>query len=192
MGGERREWERCEGAGRIPRWAVPGGCARAGGPLLAEFFATWCGCYRRFAPTLEALAREYAGRVPVVQVNANQSLAVPVPEWAPVDACTLPTAQQPLREAEFNELFAGSLRGIQRREPRWLRLYLNPGAEGSARDLVARESSCCSFFDFRFTDEKVQLVLDVRVPRERVSVLDGLARQAQDARERAMSAIRER
>jgi hypothetical protein len=50
---------------------------------------------------------------------------------------------------------------------------------------VARETSCCSFFDFQFTTEEEQLVLDVRVPRERVSVLDGIARQARAAHERA-------
>jgi hypothetical protein len=50
--------------------------------------------------------------------------------WRRVDACTLPTAEQPLREAEFNELFAGALRGMQRREPGCLRLYLDQGQRG--------------------------------------------------------------
>jgi hypothetical protein len=127
--------------------------------------------------------------VPVV-VDEQQPTrrAAPVPEWAPVDACALPTAEQPLREAEFVELFRTALRGMQRREPGRLRLFLAAEAEGSARDLVARESSCCSFFDFRFGGGDGQLVLDVRVPRERVSVLDGLARQAWAAQEGAGSA----
>ena len=194
------------------------------GPVLVEFFATWCGSCRRFAPTLEALAREYAGRVRVVQVDAEENpelvgrygvtstptlvlfaggeprgtlvgdrpaaavralLDPAVPQWAPGEACTLPTAEQPLREAEFDELFATSVREVQRPEPGRLRLHLAAGAQERARDLVARESSCCSFFDFRFSGEEGQLVLDVRVPPQRVPVLDGMARQAEAARARA-------
>jgi hypothetical protein len=34
--------------------------------------------------------------------------------WAPVDACTLPTADQPLRVAEWDDLFATSLRAVER------------------------------------------------------------------------------
>ena len=34
--------------------------------------------------------------------------------WAPVDACTLPTAEQPLRVAEWDGLFAESLRAVER------------------------------------------------------------------------------
>jgi thioredoxin len=203
----------------------------AGGPVLVEFFATWCGSCRRFAPTLEKLAGEYAGRVPVVKVNADENPALvrrygvsstptlvlfsgrePVgtlvgaqPEdavrelldtvtdnqpaarpvhvsvaWAPVDACTLPTAQQPLREAEFDALFATALRSVERPEPQWLRLTLDgdADAEAAVRDLTARESSCCSFFDFQLTAADGALTLDVRVPEARVEVLDGLARQA--------------
>lgn len=205
----------------------------AGGPVLVEFFATWCGSCRRFAPTLEKLAAEYVGRVPVVQVDADENpqlggrygvsstptlvlfsageqvgtlvgaqpeeavrdLLAPVLQdgpaagsiplaWAPVDACTLPTAEQPLREAEFNALFASALRGVERPEPTRLRLSLDagPGVEARARDLIARESSCCSFFEFQLTPGEDRLVLDVGVPPTRVDVLDGMARQADAAR----------
>ncbi len=34
-------------------------------------------------------------------------------EWVPVESCTLPSAEQPLRVAEFDELFAASLRDAQ-------------------------------------------------------------------------------
>jgi hypothetical protein len=109
----------------------------------------------------------------------------PVPAaWVPVDACTLSTAGQPLRVAEFEALFATALRGIERREPGWLRLYLDGNTEvkSSTRELTARESSSCSFFDFQLTATDNALVLDVRVPDERIEVLDGLARQADAAR----------
>lgn len=128
----------------------------------------------RFAPTVETGAAEYAGRTP---------------QWAPGDACTLPTAQQPLREAEFAALFATALRGVERPSPTWLRLELDPRVEVEAwtRDLLLRESACCSFFDFRLTPADGDLTLEVRVPAARVGVLDGLARQAGTARSAAQT-----
>jgi hypothetical protein len=96
--------------------------------------------------------------------------------WAPVEACTLPTEEQPLREAEFDALFATALRKVERPEPERLRLTFDGNAE--VEELIARESSCCSFFGFQLTATEDGLVLDVRVPAARVAVLDGLARRA--------------
>jgi hypothetical protein len=94
------------------------------------------------------------------------------------EACTLPTAQRPLRLAEFEELFATALRAQERLSPTWLRWRLDPAAEPFARDLTARESECCSFFTFRFTSAGGALHLDVRVPQAQVAVLDALAGRA--------------
>jgi hypothetical protein len=102
----------------------------------------------------------------------------PDDDWAAVDACTLPTAERPLRVAEFDTLFATALRGMERREPGWLRFDLDRSAEVQARELAARESSCCSFFDFRFEATGGGLALDVRVPEARIDVLDGIERRA--------------
>jgi hypothetical protein len=110
----------------------------------------------------------------------------PVPAvWTSADACTLPTAEQPLRVAEFGALFATALRTLERPAPTWLRLNLVAGAgvEASTRDLTARESSCCSFFDFQLTATGGALTLDVRVPEVRIDVLDGIARVAEAAAE---------
>ena len=38
-------------------------------PVLVDFFATWCGPCKAFAPTLEAVAQAYEGRVDVVKVD---------------------------------------------------------------------------------------------------------------------------
>ncbi len=56
------------------------------------------------------------------------------------DACTLPTAAQPLRQAEFEALCSTALRCQERLSPLYLRLTL-AGGEGLAeavRDLAAR------------------------------------------------------
>ena len=98
------------------------------------------------------------------------------------DTCTLPTADRPTRLAEFDGLFA-LLRGLRREERGWLRLRLDDadGVEARARDLTARESACCSFFDFDVHRETGEVVVDVRVPESRVAVLDGLTARAEAA-----------
>ncbi len=102
--------------------------------------------------------------------------------WVPLKACALPTAEQPLRAAEFDELFATALSGMDRVAPTRLRLLLGGATavmEAGLRDLVARETECCSFF--AFTIERVdgdRLHLDVEVPAERIDVLDAIAARA--------------
>jgi hypothetical protein len=99
--------------------------------------------------------------------------------WVP-DACTLPTVEQPLRQAEFDGLFARALSGLERKDPLWLRLELDGSAqvEEVTRDLVARESGCCSFFDFALAREGDRLVVDVQVPASQQVVLDALEARA--------------
>ncbi|MFF1868795.1 hypothetical protein [Kitasatospora herbaricolor] len=96
--------------------------------------------------------------------------------WVPT-SCTLPTEQQPLRVAEWDELFADRLITSARTDRLRLRLVLAGGAgvEETVRDLAARESGCCSFFTFIVTpanDDHVQLDVEVDPPRE--MVLDAL------------------
>src|SRR5689334_3871588 len=93
--------------------------------------------------------------------------------WVP-DACTLPTAERPLRVAEFDELFGTSLRSRNRISPTRLQLVLDPTAEQSARDLCARESECCSFFTFTFGADGRGVLLDVEVPLTQAAVLDAV------------------
>ncbi|WP_436533052.1 hypothetical protein [Actinoplanes sp. HUAS TT8] len=97
--------------------------------------------------------------------------------WVP-EACTLPTVDRPLRLAEFDDLFATAVRGQQRLSATTLRWDLDLAAEATARDLTARESSCCSFFSFVFHPADGTLRLEVEVPAAHVAVLDALAERA--------------
>ena len=99
--------------------------------------------------------------------------------WVP-QACTLPTVEQPLRLAEFNDLFASAVRGVERVDPLRVRLDLRPEPAVAARvaDLVVRESACCSFFTFTLSATGGQLTLDIAVPAGHSGVLDALAAHA--------------
>jgi hypothetical protein len=111
--------------------------------------------------------------------------------WVP-EACTLPTAERPLRLAEFDDLFATALRGQQRLSPTRLRWRLDPAAEPTARGLTARETECCSFFTFTFAPADCAVQIDVEVPGAHVDVLDALAERAAAERAAAERAAAER
>jgi hypothetical protein len=131
---------------------------------------------------LPAELREQLPEAMAAFVTADlESLAVQAGDGssAPRD-CTLPTAERPLRAAEFADLFAGSVVAVDRPEPARLRLELRPDPvlAGRAAELAAAETQCCSFFTFGLTVGNESLVLDVSVPESQVSVLDGLAARA--------------
>jgi hypothetical protein len=96
------------------------------------------------------------------------------------DACTLPTVERPLREAEFDEVFASAVRRVERPSPVMLRLTLEHDAEVAARvaDLAVRETACCAFFTFGLTAAAGSLQLDVTVEPGQVPVLDALTARA--------------
>jgi len=41
--------------------------------VMVDFWAPWCGPCKMIAPTVDALADEYAGRVKVVKVNTDEN-----------------------------------------------------------------------------------------------------------------------
>jgi hypothetical protein len=95
-------------------------------------------------------------------------------------ACTLPTAQQPLRLAEFDALFTTAVREVTTLSPTRARMRLSgpPELEATVRDLAARETQCCSFFAFNVFAEGGALVLDIEVPAAHADVLAALAGRA--------------
>lgn len=102
-------------------------------------------------------------------------MAVPQ-DWAP-EACTLPTADRPLRIAEFDDLFTFVVRA-ERRAATLLDLVLRRIVEDVARDLARRESQCCEFFTFHFEAAGDDVVMHIGVPPRHVDVLDALEARA--------------
>ena len=96
------------------------------------------------------------------------------------DACTLPTAEQPLRLAEFDGLLSAAGGTAERIGRDQLRVDLPPTPEVAAEtaSLIVRETECCSFFIFTLTATAGALHLDVTVPTSHTSVLDALTQRA--------------
>src|SRR6185437_5558384 len=89
---------------------------------------TWPGARRPAGPRPPGRLA-YSRKVEISEID-------PGPSWAP-QACTLPTARRPLRAAEFARLLA-SVQHIERRQPTWLHLDLDPSPRtaGQAAELA--------------------------------------------------------
>lgn len=113
--------------------------------------------------------------------------------WSPIAACTLPTVEQPLRAAEFDDLFVDTLTEIDQEVDTRVRLSLvgAPGLVERVRELVERESRCCSFFEFTIHEfdsgvdrnRQVGVHLGIAVPPSHAGVLAAMVRGARAIRE---------
>ncbi|MEU4064165.1 hypothetical protein AB0F25_17360 [Streptomyces wedmorensis] len=100
-------------------------------------------------------------------------------DWVPA-SCTLPTVEQPLRVAEFDALFAERLLDASRPDRLRLEMVISDGegAEATVRELVGRESDCCSFFTFTVDSGPERIRLGVEVDAAHEAVLDALQERA--------------
>lgn len=106
------------------------------------------------------------------------------PSWVPGEACTLPSAEQPLRVAEFDEVFRAALTGVCWEGPTRVRLTLTGPSwlAGRVQDLADRETACCSFFAFTMTPAPGGVLLEVTVPEAHIAVLSALVARAEVTR----------
>lgn len=101
--------------------------------------------------------------------------------WVPA-TCTLPTEDQPLRVADFDDLFARSVTAVHRVNETTLHLLFESAAEDRVKDLTRREAECCSFFGFTVGPAtKAGTPLRITVPPPHVAVLDALTDRARSA-----------
>ena len=80
-----------------------------------------------------------------------------------IDLCTLPTAEQPLRLAEWDDLFTNAVVSTEVIEPQRAKVTLRAQHDLAARtaDLAVRETECCSFFTFTLTATGGRLDLEI-------------------------------
>jgi hypothetical protein len=95
----------------------------------------------------------------------------PLDDWCAPDVCTLPLSAQPLRVADWDALFAGSVR-VVRRMPGGVEFVLDAGSASAASvaDLADRESQCCAFLEFALSVRNGSLKLAVTADADHADV----------------------
>jgi hypothetical protein len=111
----------------------------------------------------------------VLKVHGRGCL-IPIKDYPMTDlpiACTLTAAGMAARMALIEALAAdGLLDRTQTEMGMRVRLLDRPDIELRTRELVAAESKCCAFLDFRLGRENGDLVLDISGPEDARPVID--------------------
>ena len=96
-------------------------------PVLVDFYATWCGPCKRLAPTLAAVAGDYAGRVKFVKVDVDAAPTVA----RRYDVTGVPTLAW-FREGRLQAAMAGAPAEseLRARLDAWLKAGPTPGSGG--------------------------------------------------------------
>jgi hypothetical protein len=92
-------------------------------------------------------------------------------------ACSLTPAGAQSQAGEWRALLREVVTGVRRPSPTTLSLRLreDPGQLAAVVALAQREKACCPFFGFAIEIGADSLALQVSVPPDAVSILDGFA-----------------
>jgi hypothetical protein len=91
-------------------------------------------------------------------------------------ACTLSASELPGREAELRALGSDGLVDVRREAGRVvLRFRPDPEIRARVEAIVAAESECCAFLDFRVEHEDAATVLTISAPNGGAEVVHELA-----------------
>lgn len=100
-------------------------------------------------------------------------------DWCAPAACSLSSAEQPARVAEWDAIFGNGVRSV-RPVDGGLRLDLVPGIGRASRvaDLADLEAQCCRFFRFDLVIADDTLALTVRADPRHQPVVEALGARA--------------